>query len=76
MLRSPKSISRAIDPKYVKRAQLVPDELVGPYLDSILMTLHQSLDGWRFHHVPLSQVEEAVDAFIALLTTAKSRGMS
>lgn len=69
----PSRISRSIEPKYWERASQVRPELIGPYLDDIVTTLHISLDKWRFSHGPVDDVELALDAFIALWTAVPSR---
>ena len=75
LVRQPGLIARNIDPAYVKRARQVPDDLVGSYLDNILITLHSAVDDMRYHGGPLEAVNLSLDAFIALLTTAESRGI-
>lgn len=67
----PSRINRPINPKHMRRAERVPQELIGPYLDEIVTSLHISLDGWRFHNQPAEEVELALDALIALWVTAQ-----
>lgn len=71
-----KSAARPIDPEHLRRAAKVPDNMVGPYLDEILMAMHQYLDGWRFGKGGVEPLQTATDAFIALLTEAENRGLA
>jgi hypothetical protein len=68
--------ARPINPDHLKRASKVEDHLIGPYLDEILTTMHQSLDGWRFGKTSSEPLQLATDAFIALLTEAENRGLT
>ena len=71
-----KSAARPIDAAHLVRAGKVEDKLIGPYLDEILVTMHQSLDGWRFGKTSAEPLQTALDAFIALLTEAENRGFT
>lgn len=75
MTTSPTRISRGLDPAHLDRADKVVNGLVGPYLEEIAISLHTSLDMWRFHDGPAEEVELALDAFLALWTSAVNRGM-
>lgn len=72
----PSAVTRSIDPNHLKRASKVEDQMVGPYLDSIVLSLHSALDAWRFGKGPSSDVTLALDAFLALYTEADLRGMT
>lgn len=69
-------VARNIDPAYVKRAQMVEDAMVGPYLDSIIVEMHRALDQWRYGKAPVDELQLATSAFIALLAEAEARGMT
>lgn len=71
-----KSAARPIDPDHLRRAAKVDDKMIGPYMDEILITMHQSLDGWRFGKVGSEPLQTSLDAFIALLTEAENRGLA
>lgn len=66
-------LSRTIDDAYYKRASSVPTSDVGNYLDSIAVSLHQSIDAWRFRDGPIEDVTMCVDALVALWTSVESR---
>lgn len=72
-MSSPDRIVKNIDTKHWARASRVPGDLVGPYLDAILVDLHQKLDVWRYHKGPPQDVEVAMDAFYALWTHNQQR---
>lgn len=67
---------RKIEPKHLQRAMMVEDVQVGPYLEEILMDMHQSLERWRYGKGPCSDLQLALDAFIALLTAAELKGLA
>lgn len=68
--------ARPISPEHLVRASKVEDRLIGPYLDELLITMHQSLDGWRYGKISVDPLQTALDAFIALLTEAENRGLA
>lgn len=66
-------LSRDIDPAHYKRANSVPSSEVGSYMDSIAVSLHQSLDAWRYHNGSIDDVTLCVDALVALWTSIENR---
>ena len=68
--------ARPINPDHLRRAAKVDDKMIGPYMDEILITMHQSLDGWRYCKTNAEPLQTALDAFIALLTEAENRGLA
>ncbi len=67
------SASRRIDPKHLERASKVQPELVGPYLESILIHTHQALDEWRYRNGPWEDVALGLDAFVALWSLVEAK---
>lgn len=70
------SVARKIDAKYLKRASQVSNDMVGPYLDAILLDMHKALDAWRFGKGPYDDLALAMGAFLALITEAEARGLA
>lgn len=68
--------ARPMDPDHLRRAARVDDKLVGPYMDEILITMHQALDGWRFGKTGAEPLQTALAAFNALMTEAENRGLA
>lgn len=66
--------TRAIPADNLKRAEQVPDTLLGPYLDEVASSIHQYLDQWRFGKSDAHDLNIAVDAFLALLAETERRG--
>jgi hypothetical protein len=71
-----KAAARPINPDHLRRAAKVDDKLIGPYMDELLITMHQSLDGWRYGKVGAEPLQTALDAFVALMTEAENRGLA
>lgn len=67
---------RKVDPKYFQRAaSLSPNDAVA-HLDAAIMSLHVSLDQWRYHEGPAEEVSLCVDAVAALWTVIEQRSDS
>lgn len=64
---------RKIDLNYIKRAEKLPEGSVGEHLDSIAMSLHRSLDSWRYSDGPVEDVTMCVDALVALWSVVENR---
>ena len=69
-------VDRKIDAGAIRRAGMVDDRQIGPYLDQIATELHMRLDQWRFHGAPPGDVDTCLDAFLALWTEAEARGFA
>lgn len=66
-------ISREINEDYLRRANKVRDNEVGPYMDSIVIALHSALDEWRYNDAPKDEVTTCVDALVAMWSSVESR---
>jgi len=76
-VRKPTSISRRIDPAHFKRASTIDNQMIGPYMDSIVMEMHIGLDAWRFGKDPQAELFRlALDAANALFAEAEVRGLA
>lgn len=65
-----------IDPKNLKRASKVPDQMIGSYMDQIITELHMRVDQWRFHDAPPGDVDTCLQALLALWIEAGIRGFA
>lgn len=64
---------RKIDLNYIRRAEKLPSNDVGEHLDSIAVSLHRALDGWRHNEGPVEDVTMCVDALVALWSVVERR---
>ena len=64
---------REIDPAYLKRAESISPSSIPDHLESIAISLHQALDGWRYHDAGTDDVTLCLDAFAALWSVVESR---
>lgn len=67
------SIELVLDAAYLKRARSIPQEQLQSSIEQVIYSLHQALDGWRYHDQPLSDVRLCVDAMNALLMVVEER---
>jgi len=51
---------------YIRRAESISPHEAPAHLDSIVISLHQAIDAWRYHGAPYSQVDLCLDALWAM----------
>lgn len=66
-------VSRKINEDYLRRANKVRDDQIGPYLESIVISLHAALDDWRYNNAPPDEVTTCVDALVAMWSSVEGR---
>lgn len=65
--------SRKIKESYIRRAETISQYDAPAHLDSIVISLHQAIDNWRYHGAPSEEVSLCLDAFCALWTVVERR---
>lgn len=72
-----KHVTKSVDPAHYQRASKVPTEMVGPYMEDIILEMHRGLDDWRYgRDVTAAGFRLALDACNALFVSAEARGLT
>ena len=73
MKSEPDYFSRKIDYAYYRRANSISMHDAPHQLDNVVMTLHRTLDDWRFSDGSPKDVAMCVDALSALWSSVEDR---